>query len=114
MGSKKLKILLALALLVLHGIAYHHWKEEIKSFQTKKVDQNRTIIKEVMSKNVCQRERKREQDLKWMVLDNVGCRMGLDSVGCWMVLDGCRMMQDSVGCWMVPDGCRMMQVRAGH
>ena len=39
--------------------------------------------------NYCERE----QNYKWMVLDNVGCRMLLDSVGCWMVPDGCWMMQ---------------------
>ena len=38
-------------------------------------------------------KREVDQDYKWMVLDNVGCRMMLDSVGCWMVLDGCRMVQ---------------------
>ena len=32
--SVPLTLALALTLLVVHVIAYHHWKEEIKSFQT--------------------------------------------------------------------------------
>ena len=50
-GEQKLKILLVLALLVLHGIAYIG-KRRSGAFKQKKVDQNRTIIKEVIHKNV--------------------------------------------------------------
>ena len=41
------------------------------------------------SRTVCARE----QNYKWMVLDNVRYLMVLDSVGCWMVPDRCWMMQ---------------------
>ena len=85
-GSIKLKILLALALLVLHAIAYHHWKEEIRAFKQKKVYQNRTIIKEVMSNNMCLREREQDTSASASRIISGWCWIMLGARWCWIVL----------------------------